>query len=69
MTSARSPMVSVPASVTGLLKTPTPVGLQWNFPSHTGVGSDTERAYARSDLFERRRELMQKWADYLTSTG
>lgn len=26
----------------------------------------TERAYARSDLFERRRELMEKWAAYVT---
>ena len=29
-------------------------------------GSATERAYRRTDLFERRRELMQAWADYLT---
>ena len=28
------------------------------------VGSAVERAYARSDLFEQRRELMQAWADY-----
>jgi integrase len=28
------------------------------------VGSDVERAYQRSDLFEKRRELMQAWADY-----
>jgi len=28
-------------------------------------GDMTERAYARSDLFELRRELMQSWADYL----
>ena len=27
-----------------------------------------EAAYQRSDLFERRRELMQRWADYLTPT-
>ena len=32
------------------------------------VGSQVERAYARSDLFDRRRQLMQSWADYLTST-
>ncbi len=30
------------------------------------VGDDTERAYARSDLFERRRELMDAWCRYLT---
>ena len=31
------------------------------------LGNSTEQAYARSDLFERRRTLMQLWADYLTS--
>ena len=30
------------------------------------LGNSTEQAYARSDLFERRRALMQRWADYLT---
>ena len=29
------------------------------------LGNSTEQAYARSDLFERRRTLMQRWADYL----
>ena len=29
------------------------------------LGNSTEQAYARSDLFERRRDLMQQWADYL----
>ena len=29
------------------------------------LGNATEQAYARSDLFERRRELMQMWADYV----
>ena len=29
------------------------------------VGSDVERAYARSDLFSKRRSLMQRWAAYL----
>ena len=33
--------------------------------SHT-VGSAVQRAYARSDLFEQRRELMDAWAQYLT---
>lgn len=28
------------------------------------VGNETERAYARSDVFERGRRLMQAWADY-----
>ena len=30
------------------------------------LGNSSEQAYARSDLFERRRTLMQLWADYLT---
>ena len=29
----------------------------------------TEAAYRRSDLFERRRVLMQQWADYLSATS
>ena len=33
--------------------------------AHT-VGSTVERSYARSDLFERRRKLMDAWADYIT---
>jgi integrase len=28
------------------------------------VGDDTERAYQRSDVLEKRRQLMQEWADY-----
>ena len=36
--------------------------------AHT-VRNATERAYARSDLFERRRMLMQQWADYLGETA
>ena len=28
------------------------------------VGSDVERAYARSDLLERRRELMERWLEF-----
>ena len=31
------------------------------------VGNQTEAAYARSDLFERRRRLMGDWAEYLAS--
>ena len=30
------------------------------------VGDQTERAYARSDMFERRRRVMNDWAAYLT---
>ena len=30
------------------------------------VGSDVERSYARSDLFEKRRGLMDRWAEYVT---
>ena len=32
------------------------------------LGNSTEQAYARSDLFERRRVLMQQWADYVTGS-
>ena len=31
--------------------------------AHT-LGNSTEQAYARTDLFDRRRGLMQAWADY-----
>ena len=31
--------------------------------AHT-LGNSTEQAYARTDLFDRRRDLMQLWADY-----
>ena len=30
------------------------------------VGSKVERAYQRSDLFERRRELMKQWAEFIS---
>ena len=29
------------------------------------VGSDVERAYARSDLLERRRVLMERWSQFV----
>ena len=35
--------------------------------AHTAGG--VESVYQRSDLFERRREVMQAWADYLSSAG
>ena len=35
--------------------------------AHT-MGNSTEQAYARSDMFERRRALMQRWADFVTGT-
>ena len=31
------------------------------------LGGSVEQAYARSDLFDRRRVLMQQWADYLAA--
>ena len=31
--------------------------------AHT-LGNSTEQAYARTDLFDRRRDLMQHWADF-----
>ena len=33
--------------------------------AHT-IDNKTERAYRRGDAFERRKDLMQQWADYLT---
>ena len=36
--------------------------------AHT-LGNSTEQAYARTDLFDRRRDLMQTWADYTNETG
>ncbi len=33
------------------------------------LGNSTEQAYARSDLFEKRRALMKSWADYVTEAG
>ena len=35
--------------------------------AHT-VGNSTEQAYARSDLFERRRELMEQWCSFVADT-
>jgi integrase len=32
------------------------------------VGSDVERAYARSDLLEKRRSLMERWSSYVCRT-
>ena len=29
------------------------------------IGSDVERAYARSDLLEKRRALMERWSQYV----
>jgi hypothetical protein len=33
------------------------------------VGSDVERAYARSDLLDRRRLLMERWSAYVTGSA
>lgn len=52
-------------------------GEQTSAPHHVmelslahAVGSKVEQAYARSDLLAKRRDLMNRWADYLTgSTG
>jgi integrase len=33
------------------------------------TGDATELAYQRSDVLEKRRELMQRWADYVTATA
>jgi len=36
--------------------------------AHT-VGSEVERAYSRTDLLERRRELIERWSQYLTHSN
>ena len=48
-----------------LEQTDTPWAVSESALAHI-LGNSTEQAYARSDLFERRRPLMQQWADYLT---
>ncbi len=48
-----------------LEQTDTPWAVSEAALAHT-LGNSTEQAYARSDLFERRRALMQLWADYLS---
>ena len=47
-----------------LEETDTPWAVSESALAHI-LGNSTEQAYARSDLFERRRDLMQQWADYL----
>ena len=49
-----------------LEQTDTPWAVSEAALSHI-LGNSTEQAYARSDLFERRRSLMQQWANYLLS--
>jgi integrase len=33
------------------------------------IGNEVEQAYARSDLFERRRTLMRRWAEFVTGSS
>jgi integrase len=47
-----------------------------NFPAEVAemalahaVGSEVERAYRRGDLFEKRRKLMEAWADFAINSG
>lgn len=47
-----------------LEQTDTPWAVSEAALAHT-LGNSTEQAYARSDLVERRRTLMQRWADYV----
>ena len=49
-----------------LEQTDTPWAVSEAALAHT-LGNSTEQAYARSDLFERRSDLMQQWADYLSN--
>ena len=46
-------------------RTETPHAVMEAALAHT-VRNATERAYARSDLFDRRRALMQQWSDYVS---
>ena len=48
--------------------TDTPWGVGEAALAHT-LGNSTEQAYARTDLFDRRRDLMQQWADYTNEQG
>lgn len=32
------------------------------------IGSDVERAYARSDLLDKRRVLMERWSQYVSGS-
>ena len=50
-----------------LEQTDTPWAVSESALAHI-LGNSTEQAYARSDLFERRRALMQQWADYVTGS-
>jgi integrase len=52
------------------------VGEETNFPTNLAeyalahkLGNETERAYARGDQLEKRRELMEAWGSYVTSLG
>ena len=45
------------------------MGLWWKTALAHTLGSATESAYARSDLFDRRRELMETWATHCASGG
>ena len=47
-----------------LEQTNTPWAVSEAALAHT-LGNSTEQAYARSNLFERRRTLMQQWANYV----
>ena len=47
-------------------QTDTPWAVGESALSHQ-LGGSVEQAYARSDLFDRRRTLMQQWADYVTA--
>ena len=52
------------------------VGEETNFPTNLAeyalahkLGNETERAYARGDQLEKRRELMEAWGSYVNSLG
>ena len=57
------------ASGTGLPSAPRRPARSASWPWRTVNSDRVEAAYRRSDLFERRRTLMQEWADYLAATA
>lgn len=54
------------ASATGAAESGVPREVAERALAHVVKGA-TESAYHTTDLIERRRELMQRWADYLTN--
>ena len=58
------PYATARSGVRSAERTHTPHAVMEAALAHT-IRNQAEAAYARSDLFEKRRELMQSWAQYL----